>query len=114
MGRYRWTRDVAGASRDDDAPFFIGTKGRLFGKPISGHQVERVFATLRSDLGWTDRGTHHAPRIHDLRNNSGSRIIPSAASTDEEPTCFLTMPEADGTRHYQRPFRKFMTRSLGR
>jgi integrase len=36
LGRYRWTRDVAGASRDDDAPFFIGTRGRLFGKPISG------------------------------------------------------------------------------
>ena len=35
LGRYRWTRDVAGASRDDDAPFFIGTRGRLFGKPIS-------------------------------------------------------------------------------
>ena len=35
LGRYRWTRDVAGASRDDDAPFFIGTRGRLFGRPIS-------------------------------------------------------------------------------
>jgi integrase len=32
LGRYRWTRDLAGASRDDDAPFFIGTRGRLFGK----------------------------------------------------------------------------------
>jgi integrase len=51
LGQYRWTRDVAGASRDDDAPFFIGTRGRLFGKPISGHQVERVFATLRNELG---------------------------------------------------------------
>lgn len=79
LGRYRWTRDVACASRDDDAPFFIGTRGRLFGKPISAHQVERVFATLRSELGWINRGTHHAPRIHDLRHNSGSRITPGAA-----------------------------------
>lgn len=68
LGQYRWTRDVAGASRDDDAPFFIGTRGRLFGKPMHRHQVEHVFATLRRELGWINRGTHHAPRIHDLRH----------------------------------------------
>jgi hypothetical protein len=39
--------------------------------------VERVFATLRNELGWVNRGTHHATRIHDLRHNSESRIIPS-------------------------------------
>ena len=75
FGQYRWTRDVAGVSCDDDAPFFIGTRGRLFGKPISGHQVERVFATLRNDLGWVNRGTHHAPRIHDLRHTFVVRRI---------------------------------------
>ena len=58
-----------------DAPFFIGTRGRLFGKPISGHQVENVFATLRSQLGWVNRGTHHAPRIHDLRHTFVVRRI---------------------------------------
>jgi integrase len=68
LGQYRWTRDVAGASRDDDAPFFIGTRGRLFGKPISVSQVDNVFAQLRTHLGWINRGTHHAPRIHDLRH----------------------------------------------
>jgi integrase len=75
LGQYRWMRDVAGASRDDDAPFFIGTRGRLFGKPMSGHQVERVFATLRSELGWVNRGTHHATRIHDLRHTFVVRRI---------------------------------------
>jgi hypothetical protein len=40
--------------------------------------VERVFATLRNELGWVNRGTHHATRIHDLRHNSESRIIPSS------------------------------------
>ena len=75
LGQYRWTRDLAGASRDDDAPFFIGTRGRLFGKPMSGHQVDRVFATLRSELGWVNRGTHHAPRIHDLRHTFVVRRI---------------------------------------
>jgi len=75
LGQYRWTRDVAGASRDDDAPFFIGTRGRLFGRPMSGHQVENVFAALRSELGWVNRGTHHAPRIHDLRHTFVVRRI---------------------------------------
>ena len=68
LGQYRCARGVAGASREDDAPFFIGTRGRLFGKSMHGRQVERVFATLRSELGWINRGTHHAPRIHDLRH----------------------------------------------
>jgi integrase len=49
--------------------------GRLFGKPISGHQVERVFAALRNELGWINRGTHHAPRIHDLRHTFVVRRI---------------------------------------
>jgi integrase len=75
LGQYRWTRDVAGASRDDDAAFFIGTRGRLFGKPMSGHQVERVFATLRDELGWVNRGMHHATRIHDLRHTFVVRRI---------------------------------------
>ncbi len=68
LGQYRWTRDLAGASQDEEAPFFIGTRGRRFGKSISGHQVERVFAALRTELGWINRGTHHAPRVHDLRH----------------------------------------------
>ena len=75
LGRYRWTRDVAGASRDDDGPFFIGTRGRLFGKPISVSQVDNVFAQLRTQLGWINRGTHHAPRIHDLRHTFVVRRI---------------------------------------
>ena len=114
LGRYRWTRDVAGASRDDDAPFFIGTRGRLFGKPISVHQVDNVFAKLRNELGWINRGMHHAPRIHDLRHNSESRIIPSTASNDAVPPEETGWSEAaNDSRNYQRPFRKSMTRSLG-
>jgi len=41
--------------------------------------VDNVFAKLRSELGWINRGMHHAPRIHDLRHNSEARIIPSTA-----------------------------------
>ena len=31
-------------------------------------KLGNVFAKLRNDLGWVNRGTHHAPRIHDLRH----------------------------------------------
>ena len=68
LRRYRWMRDLAGLSADDDAPFFVATRGRLQGKPLGTHMVERVFAGLREQLGWHNRGTHHAPRIHDLRH----------------------------------------------
>jgi hypothetical protein len=44
--------------------------------------VHRVFVALRQQLGWRNRGNHHAPRIHDLRHNSECGIIPSTASND--------------------------------
>lgn len=75
LSQYRWMRDLAGAGRDDDAPFFIGTRGQRFGQAMDGHQVERVFAALRSELGWVNRGMHHAPRIHDLRHTFVVRRI---------------------------------------
>jgi integrase len=34
-----------------------------------------VFAKLRNDLGWINRGTHHVPRIHDLRHTFVVRRI---------------------------------------
>lgn len=68
LRRYRWMRDLAGLPADDDAPFFVGTRGGRRGKSLSTHMVERVFAGLREQLGWHNRGTHHAPRIHDLRH----------------------------------------------
>jgi len=80
LRRYRWMRDLAEERAADDGPFFIGTRGRRRGLPLSDRQVHRVFGELRGQLGWRNRGTHHAPRIHDLRHNSGSRIIPSATS----------------------------------
>jgi integrase len=68
LRRYRWMRDLASISAQDDAPFFVGTRGRLRGLPLTTRQVDRVFAGLREQLGWLNRGTHHAPRIHDLRH----------------------------------------------
>ena len=75
LRRYCWMRDLAGESAQDDAPFFVGTRGRRRGLPLGTHQVERVFAGLREQLGWRNRGTHHAPRIHDLRHTFVVRRI---------------------------------------
>lgn len=75
LRRYRWMRELAGESAQENSPFFVGTRGRRRGLPLSTHQVERVFAGLREQLGWHNRGTHHAPRIHDLRHTFVVRRI---------------------------------------
>ena len=75
LRRYRWMRDLTGEFAQDDAPFFVGTRGRRRGRPLSDRQVHRVFAELRQQLGWRNRGTHHAPRIHDLRHTFVVRRI---------------------------------------
>lgn len=69
LRRYRSARDLSGESADGNTPFFIGTRGQRRGRPLSDRQVHRVFAGLRAHLGWHNRGTHHAPRIHDLRHS---------------------------------------------
>lgn len=35
---------------------------------MASRTVHGVFAGLRAELGWVARGTHPAPRIHDLRH----------------------------------------------
>jgi integrase len=80
LRRYRWLRDMAEGPPAEDSPFFVGTRGRRRGLPLGDRQVHRVFRDLRQQLGWGNRGAHHAPRIHDLRHNSEAQIIPSAIS----------------------------------
>lgn len=72
---YRCTRDLAGESAAPEAAFFIGTRGRRHGLPLGERQVHRVFVALRQQLGWRNRGNHHAPRIHDLRHTFVVRRI---------------------------------------
>ena len=52
----------------DDTRFFVGSRGRRLGQPLSIRQVNRVFISLRNQLGWINRGAHNGPRIHDLRH----------------------------------------------
>jgi integrase len=67
LRRYRRVRDPQ-IEVADDTPLFVGWRGRRRGQMLSTRQVDRVFRQLRTQLGWPNRGTHHAPRVHDLRH----------------------------------------------
>ncbi len=56
-------------------PFFVTTRGRLMGQPVSDRQAHRIFDKLRQQLGWIDRGSHGAPRVHDLRHSFAVRRL---------------------------------------
>lgn len=75
LRRYRWIRDLACEPTADDAAFFICTRGHRAGLPLGASQVHNVFVELRLQLGWPNRGAHHAPRIHDLRHTFVVRRI---------------------------------------
>ena len=67
LKHYRSQRNLS-IEVTDDTPFFIGTRGRHLGHGLDLRQVHRVFINLRDQLGWTNRGAHNGPRIHDLRH----------------------------------------------
>jgi integrase len=75
LRRYLWMRNLAGDFTQEEAPLFIATRGRRLGLPMDSRQVHRVFIALREQLGWCNRGAHHAPRIHDLRHTFVVRRI---------------------------------------
>jgi integrase len=58
-----------------ETPFFISTRGRRLGQPLSERQVHRVFIELRSQLGWINRGAQDGPRIHGLRHSFAVRRV---------------------------------------
>lgn len=68
LSHYRRLRKLY-IERNAETPFFVGTRGTRLGKPLTLRQVNRVFAGLRGQLGWANRGAHHAPRVHDLRHS---------------------------------------------
>lgn len=68
LARYRAQRAWHVRSTPE-SPFFVGSRGRLLGQPVGDRQVHRIFVDLRRQLGWVDRGSHGAPRIHDLRHS---------------------------------------------
>jgi integrase len=74
LHRYRVQRDREVVATEE-APFFVGTRGRRHGRMPSLRQVDRVFQQLREQLGWVNRGAHATPRIHDLRHTFVVRRI---------------------------------------
>lgn len=67
LARYR-TQRARHVRTIPESPFFITTRGQLLGQPLGDRQAHRVFDQLRKRLGWVDRGSHGAPRVHDLRH----------------------------------------------
>lgn len=67
LARYR-TQRTRYVRTTPETPFFVATRGRLLGQPVGDHQARRIFDQLRKQLGWVDRGSHGAPRVHDLRH----------------------------------------------
>jgi len=74
LARYRRLRSRK-VRTTAETPFFVGTRGKRLGQPLSERQVDRVFSQLRDRLGWVNRGAHAAPRIHDLRHSFAVRRV---------------------------------------
>ena len=74
MARYRRQRKRH-VPTTADTPFFIGSRGRRLGQPLSDRQVHRIFNALRDSLEWVNRGAHAAPRLHDLRHTFAVRRL---------------------------------------
>ena len=112
LARYRVQR-ACHVPTTPEIPFFISTRGRLLGQSIGDRQVHRIFGQLRKQLSWGNRGCHGAPRIHDLRHNSESRIIPHTDLRGlKSPE--NTRPRPPPMRNNQRLFKKASRRSAGR
>lgn len=58
-----------------EMPFFVGSHGKYRGQRLRIQNVDLIFAGLRKQLGWGNRGAHHAPRIHDLRHTFAVRRV---------------------------------------
>lgn len=72
--RYRRLRNCHVAATPE-TPFFVASRGKLLGQALRGRSVDRIFASLRDQLGWTNRGAHEAPRVHDLRHAFAVRRV---------------------------------------
>lgn len=72
--RYR-TQRARYVRTTPELPFFVASRGKLLGQPFGDRQVHRIFDELRRQLGWVDRGSHGAPRIHDLRHSFAVRRL---------------------------------------
>jgi integrase len=70
MKRYA-TRRALVIAAEPCVSFFVNRDGRK----LQARTVHWVFGRLREQLGWTSRGDHALPRIHDLRHTFVCRRI---------------------------------------
>jgi hypothetical protein len=96
--------------RSDDDYFFPSPRGGQ----LHGSGVYRNYRDLLHRFHIDHGGRGEGPRLHDLRHNSESRIIPSAASNKTALSMFSPGRRQTHARNYQSRLRKSMIRSLGR
>ena len=70
---YAVRRMAGGASRSEQATFLVNRDGT----PLARSTLHEAFAQLRRKAGVGSEDLPCQPRLHDLRHNSESRIIPS-------------------------------------
>lgn len=74
LRQYRHARD-RWITPSKESAFFVGHRGRRCGQPLNRRSVDRVLSQFRAQLGWVNRGAHHAPRVHDTRHTFVVRRI---------------------------------------
>jgi integrase len=74
LRQYRRLRD-RWVTSTEESTFFVGSRGCRRGEPLNRRSVDRVLANFRTQLGWPNRGAHHAPRVHDMRHTFVVRRI---------------------------------------
>ena len=74
LARYRRLRSKF-IRTTPDMSFFISSRGRRLGQPLSDRQAHRVFRQLSAQLGWINRGAHESLRIHELRHSFAVRRL---------------------------------------
>ena len=68
-------RVLAEGPAEQEGPFFIGTPRSMTVCHSATVRCTTCFRDLRQQLGWGNRGAHHARRIHDLRHTFVVRRI---------------------------------------
>jgi integrase len=94
LGQYLRLREQVLGARGSEHVFVSNTGGRL-----DGGAVHRTFYALSRQVGLRALGAGHGPRLHDLRHNSGSRIIPGCGVEQHRTTARHRCPNDARSRH---------------
>ena len=73
LGNYIARRKRHWAQRPVSSYLFVSS----WGHRLDGGDIHRTFYALSRQIGLRGSSDSHGPRLHDMRHNSGTRIIPS-------------------------------------